>query len=372
MVSKARQLAQSASAPDGRKNILFNGAMKVAQRATSTSSVTSFGYYACDRWQISMGNRDDAVFTISQNTSNIVDGFSNSFKVQTTTPESAIAANEFFVVRQKPEAQHLQHLAYATSSAKTTTLSFYVKSSVAATFAVYIYKPDSTTRIIGGTYTINSADTWEYKTITFAGDTDSGATINDDNGEGFHIAWALAVGSDYTSTDNTSWADYSTGNLAFGHAGNAVVTTTNATWEITGVQFEVGSVATEFEHRSFGEELASCQRYFIRFPSLSDASTTLYYNVGMIHSSTKSFHNINLPVPMRTQPDLSISGTDDFTSVDSGTVRNLTNLTIIGDDFIDNQVVTLQGTATFPNEDRPAALRGDGTSGGHFALDAEL
>ena len=264
MASKARQLAQSASAPEGRKNILFNGAMKVAQRATSTSGVTSFGYYACDRWQISIGNRDYAVFTISQNTSNIVDGFSNSFKVQTTTPESAIASNEYFVVRQKPEAQHLQHLAYATSSAKTTTLSFYVKSSIAATFSVYIYKPDSTARVIGGTYTINSADTWEYKTITFAGDTDSSATINDDNGEGFHIAWTLAIGSDYTSTDNTSWADYSTGNLAFGHAGNALVTTTNATWEITGVQFEVGSVATEFEHRTLTEELALCYRYFYK------------------------------------------------------------------------------------------------------------
>lgn len=124
MASKARQLAQSASAPEGRKNILFNGAMQVAQRATSTSSVTSIGYYACDRWQISVGNRDDAVFTISQNTSSIVDGFSNSFKLQTTTAESAIAADEFFVVRQQIEGQDLQHLAYTTSSAKTTTLSF--------------------------------------------------------------------------------------------------------------------------------------------------------------------------------------------------------------------------------------------------------
>ena len=320
MASKARQLAQSASAPEGRKNILFNGAMKVAQRATSTSSVTSFGYYACDRWQITMGNRDDAVFTISQNTSNIVDGFSNSFKVQTTTAESAIAANEFFIVRQKPEAQHVKHLAYATSSAKTTTLSFYVKSSVAATFAVYIYKPDSTTRIIGGTYTINSADTWEYKTITFAGDTDSGATINDDNGEGFHVAWALAVGSDYTSTDNTSWADYSTGNLAFGHAGNAVITTTNATWEITGVQFEVGSVATEFEHRSVTEELALCKRYY---HALSTERTLYASDYG-----SHSFARLAAPTTMRAVP--TVTATASSTVLGSYHTHDMVQLYLTG------------------------------------------
>ena len=264
MTSKARQLAQSASAPEGRKNILTNGAMQVAQRSTSATNVSTAGYHACDRWDLTVGGRDEAVFTLSQNTSSIVDGFSNSFKLQTTTAESAIASTEYFIVRQIIEAQDLQHLAYATSSAKTTTLSFYVKSSIAATFAVYVYKPDSTARIIGGTYTINSADTWEYKTITFAGDTDSSATINDDNGRGFHISFVLAVGSAYTPTDNTSWADYSTGNLAFGHTGNAVVTTTNATWEITGVQMEVGTVATEFEHRSVTEELALCYRYFYK------------------------------------------------------------------------------------------------------------
>ena len=372
MTSKARQLAQLASAPDGRKNILTNGAMQISQRSTSATNVSTAGYHACDRWNFTLSGRDQAVFTFSQNTSSIVAGLSNSFKVQTTTAESAIASDEFFVVRQKVEARDLQHLAYATSSAKSTTLSFYVKSSVAATFAVYLFKPDSTARVIGGTYTINSADTWELKTLTFAVDTDSGATITNDNDEGLHIAFPLAVGSDFTATNNTSWADYSTGNLAFGHAGNAVVTTTNATWEITGVQLEVGSVATEFEHRSFGEELALCQRYFIRYPSLADASTTMYYTLGMIHSSSVAYFTLTLPVPMRTQPDLSISGTGDFQSIDSGTIRNLTNLTLLGDDFIDEKTVALQGAGTFPNEDIPSILRGDGTSGGHFALDAEL
>ena len=294
MTSNARELAQVPSTPSGRRNMLINSQMQISQRSTSATNVSTAGYFACDRWNFTLSERDEAVFTISQNTSSIVDGFTNSFKVQTTTAESAIASNEYFIVRQKIEGQNLQHLAYATSSAKTTTLSFYVKSSIAATFAVYVYKPDSTARVIGGTYTINSADTWEYKTITFAGDTDSGATIDDDNNESFHIAWALAVGSSYTSTDNTSWADYSISNLAFGHAGNALVTTTNATWEITGVQFEVGSVATEHEYRSFGEELAACQRYY---HALSTHRTLYASDYG-----TNSFARLAAPTTMRAVP----------------------------------------------------------------------
>ena len=168
----------------------------------------------------------------------------------------------------------------------------------------------------------------------------------------------------------TSWVSSTAANRAAGSSN--FFDSTDNTLFITGMQLEVGSVATEFEHRSFGEELALCQRYFIRYPSLADASTTMYYALGMIHSSSVAFYTLNLPVPMRTQPDLSISGTADFTSVDSGTIRNLTNLTLLGDDFIDEKAVVLQGAGTFTNEDRPSILRGDGTSGGNFALDAEL
>ena len=333
----------------GRRNLIFNGGMQVAQRSTSTTNVSSAGYHACDRWNIAISGRDEAGFTISQNTSSIVDGFTNSFKVQTTTAESAIASSEYFIVRQKIEAQNLQHLAYATSSAKSTTLSFYVKSSIAATFAVYVYKPDSTGRIIGGTYTINSANTWEYKTITFAGDTDSGATINDDNGEGLHISFVLAVGSDYTTTNNTSWADYASGKLAFGHAGNAVVTTTNATWEITGVQFEVGSASTDFEHRSFGEELSICRRYYqINYTSWYGVAAAAGYYV----SDTISY----VP-PMRANPAVAqtsfVSGSGGrFTSGNTGATSS-----------------TIQGTTIYSN---PASSGGNSGYNATFSADAEL
>jgi hypothetical protein len=307
-MSRARDFADLASSADAGgitgKNLIINGAMQVAQRGTSTTSVSGGGYHACDRWDMTVSGRDEALFTVSQNTSNIVDGFSNSFKIETTTAESAIAADEYFIARQKVEAQNLQHLQYATSGAKSTTLSFWVKSSVAATFSVYLYKPDTTARVIGGTYTISSTNTWEYKTITFAGDTDSGATINDDNGIGVHVAWVLAVGSNYTSTDNTSWADYVDGRLAYGHAGNAVVTTTNATWEITGVQLEVGEQATPFEHRSYGDELARCQRYFQIIPSNSGAYT---FPLVRHRSATNSYSGSSYyPVTMRTNATMTL------------------------------------------------------------------
>ena len=352
----------------GRRNIVTNGAMQVAQRATSETSTATTDYLV-DRFRST--NSGGQSLTYSQE-SDAPDGFANSLKIKVASTFTT-GATDLLGIGQLFEGQDVQHLKKGTSGALATTLSFHIKSNLTGNVVVELLDRDSAFRHIVALVNISSANTWEYKTVTFPGDT-SGA-LDDDNAASFDFHIYFGAGSDFTSgTLATSWASYVAGNRAAGLSlnSNNFGSSTDNFVSITGVQLEVGSVATQFEHRSFAEELALCQRYFIRFPSLSDASTFLYYNVGMIHDSTKSFHNINLPVPMRTQPDLSISGTGDFTSVDSGTVRNLTNLTMIGDDFIDNKVVTLQGTGTFPNEDRPAALRGDGTSGGHFALDAEL
>ena len=313
-MTKAAELAKMGevltnSQIGGRRNIIMNGAMQVAQRSTSTASVTTAGYHSCDRWNLTMSGRDEAVFNVSQNTSNILDGFSNSFKIETTTAESAIASDEFFIARQKIEAQNLQQLAYGTSSAQKITLSFYVKSSVTATFAVYLYKADTTARVIGSTYTINSANTWEKKTITFVGDTDSSATIANDNGDGLNVGFVLGVGSAYTGTSNTSWADYANGRLADGHAGNAVVTTTNATWEITGVQLEVGEQATPFEHRSFGEELRLCERYFQKHFGTTDGNHYTVFPVNRWGANT-GFTTIQLRQIMRAEPSMSVLSKD--------------------------------------------------------------
>ena len=237
------------------KNKIINGAMQIAQRGTSS---TSTGYATVDRFSSYANNTDELAFSLEQST-DAPDGFSNSFKWTTTTAETTIDSNEHVGFQQKLEGQSLQQLAHGTTSAKKVTLSFWVKSSVTGTFAVTLFKNNSL-KIIGSTYTINTANTWEKKTITFDGDT-SGSIPNDNSRE-LDIIWHLLAGSDFTSTDNTSWVTYTTGTWAYGHAQNGVIATTNATWQITGVQLEVGESATEFEHRPYTTEFQLCQRYY--------------------------------------------------------------------------------------------------------------
>ena len=368
MVSKARQLAQSASAPEGRKNIVVNGAMNVCQRATSKSGLganTDSGYHVQDRFDLVLAGSTAGRFTMSQDT-DAPSGFGAAMKLDCTTADTSIAADEFFAISYQIEGQDLQQLAKGTSDAKQLTVSFFAKANASKTYVVELKDHDNN-RTCSQTYTVGTS----YSRIELTFPVDTTGELDNDNARSFAIIFYFHVGSTYTSgTLQTAWGSQTTANRAVGC--ESIFSSTDNTFFMTGLQMEIGSVATEFEHRSFAEELALCQRYFIRYPSLADASTNLYYALGMIHSSSVAFYALNLPVPMRTQPDLSISGTADFTSVDSGTIRNLTNLTLIGDDFIDEKVVVLQGAGTFSNEDRPSMLRGDGTSGGHFALDAEL
>jgi len=308
------------------RNLIINGAMQVAQRGTSSIGVTTSGYYACDRFEYNQSGRDQAIVTVSQ-ASDAPNGFVKSFKIETTTAETAVDATEYFMARYKIEAQDLQHLKYGTSSAQQLTLSFWVKSSIAATYAVYLYSADGG-RIIGSTYTIGTASTWEYKTITFAGDT--GGTINDDTGSGLDLAFVLAAGSDMRDTDNTAWSSYAGGKLAYGHtaAANAVITTSGATWQITGVQLEVGDTATPFEHRSYGDELARCQRYYV-FVERGRGSAR-----GSATGDNQLAYSHCLPVKMRTTPTCSIYSQgiggcsfDEFNNIREQHVAVLVNVT---------------------------------------------
>ena len=309
MASQARQLADKSIAPPGRRNLIINGAMNVAQRGTSVTGISSSGYKALDRMRHSYTQISTARFTQEQ-VSDAPDGFSNSLKLTTTTAEGGIPANgRVSVIDYRIEAQDLQHLKYGTSDAKKITLSFWVKSSLTGLTTVGIYAPDGV-RSIGRSYTINSANTWEYKTLTFDGDT--GGTINDDNGIGLEILFQVAAGSDYTSTSiQTSWGASSNFNDEF-NGGNTLnlVDTLNATFQITGVQLEVGSTATEFEHRSYGEELQLCQRYFQKWYSAVGRSTL---------SNGAPMHACKHSQPMRATPTINRAG-NSLTSNETGTV----------------------------------------------------
>ena len=268
-MTKARTNA-SASPAVGR-NMVINGAMNVSQRGTSLTMAHDGvqSGYLLDRFEFAMGSNQDTFDGAYSQASDGPDGVSaNSILWTTGTAESAIAADEIFYVAQTIEAQNCQRLGLGTSSSKQVTLSFYVKSSITGTYGVNVYKPDAagdlTASIVTGTYTISSANTWERKTITFPSGTAASLGITDDNGQGLTINWHLAAGSTYTSANGTSWGDYAAGKWAFGHAQNGVATTAGATWFLTGVQMEVGPVATEFEQEDFGVTLAKCKRYFER------------------------------------------------------------------------------------------------------------
>ena len=260
-MSKAAELANligniNAGGGGVNRNLIINGAMNVSQRGTSFADPSN-DTYTLDRF-IARKSNDGAV-TITQDSS-APSGFANSLKVDVTTADTSIGASQFSMVQHKIEAQNLQGLAFGTSDAKNFTISFYVKSNKTGTYAVNIVQSDNSSKQATLTYTIDSANTWERKSVTFTGDTSG--VINDDNGSGFGILWWLAAGSDFTSgSASATFQTYANANAAAGQAVNVLDSTDN-TWFLTGVQLEVGQNATEFEHEPFERTLTKCQRYY--------------------------------------------------------------------------------------------------------------
>ena len=247
------------------RNLIINGAMRVAQRATSKTGITGSitEYNTVDRWRIE--NQNDAstntsVWTMEQST-DAPEGFSSSLKCTATTADSDYGSGTSQTnVETRIEAQDVQFLKYGTANAEKLTLSFWVKSSVTGTYLAWFYQEDDN-RHCTRTYTVNSANTWEQKTVTINGDTTG--VIDNNNGLGLIVRWLLATGTGFqggTAPDG-SWAAYNATDTYVGQAVN-VASTVNNSFAITGVQLEVGDVATAFEHRSHGDELARCQRYF--------------------------------------------------------------------------------------------------------------
>ena len=309
-MTKAAELAKMGevltnSQIGGRRNIIINGAFQIAQRGTSHTGVGNGdnGYYL-DRFKFAESGTSGAEFTISQSTDS-PDDFGSSMKFDCTTADTSLGSGEQLRIITDIEGQDLQQLKKGTSGAEKVTLSFHVKSNLTGTAIVTIYDTPNN-RHISKSYTISSANTWEKKIITFEGDT-SGA-IDNDNTTGFRIEWHLRAGSDATSgTLATSWASYVAANQAAGQTIDLASSTDNEFY-ITGIQLEVGEQATPFEHRSVGEELLLCQRYYHRH--VSDGSSQNMFGVGFVDGSTNSTMQIHFPTTMRDQPSaLETTGT---------------------------------------------------------------
>jgi hypothetical protein len=240
------------------RNIVINGDMSVAQRATSASSLTGSAYNTIDRFQTSL----TTLGTWTQSQSTTVpsgQGFASSLKMDCTTADASPASGDNLKIRTKFEGQNLQYLKKGTSSAESLTLSFWVRSNKTGTYIVELMDNDNSYRHINKSYTISSADTWEKKEITFAGDT-TGALDNDD-GAALEMSFYLGAGSGLTSgTLQTSWGAYEATNRAVGQVNLA--DSTDNEWYITGIQLEVGTAASDFEFLPRDVNLRRCLRYY--------------------------------------------------------------------------------------------------------------
>ena len=268
-MSRARDFADLAGSADAGgltgRNLIINGAMTVAQRGTSFTGFGAAVNYGIDRF--ANYHSSDGAFTISQETSVVPDDFTHALKIQTTTADSSIGAGQRLILLTRCEGNVVSQLNWGTSAAKTVTLSFYVRSSITGTHGG-AFGNGSDDRNYPFTYTINSADTWERKTITVAGDTSG--TWATGTGRSLQVVWGLGVGSTYSGTAG-AWASGDI-NSATG-ATTGVLGTLNATWYLTGVQLEVGDTATPFEHEDYGTTLEKCRRYYQKITTSVDFHT---------------------------------------------------------------------------------------------------
>ena len=282
----------------GRRNIIINGAMQIAQRGTSVSSLggTNNDYQTVDRFKIIAVSTAGRV-TMSQADSGL-NGFKKCLKLQVTTADTSIASGELFGVSQAIEGQNLQQLKKGTSDAERITISYYVKGNAAANYTFEISDADNTRH---NTQSFSVTTDWTRVVHTFTADT-TGA-LDNDNETSLQLAWWLHAGSDFnggTFTENT-WASRTNANRVDSND-TSFFDSTSRTFEITGVQMEVGSTATPFEHRSPAEELLLCQRYYREF---GGDSTNDALFAGMWFTTTTVYCPVQFLPHMRAAPTVS-------------------------------------------------------------------
>ena len=269
-MTKAAELAKMGevltnSQLGGRRNVIINGAMQLFQRDTSQGGIgASAGYFSADRIRFKP-NSTSGRLTSSQDSS-APSGFGNSMKLACTTADTSIAAGEYFFISQKIEGQDLQQFAKGTSDAKPFTVSFYVKGNASATYTCELFDEDNT-RQISKTFSVTT--NWTRVELLFPADT-TGA-FDDDNASSMTFAIWLHAGSNYTSgtLNSSSWASSTTANRV-SSSNTSFFDSTDRTFFITGIQLETSAAVTPFEHRSLGEELRLCQRYYeLLYASLS-------------------------------------------------------------------------------------------------------
>ena len=305
------------------RNLLYNGAMQIAQRAdTSASNLTTGGYLTADRWLLNIYNTGGWTQSLVTDVPT-AQGFRTAWKATCDTALVTPLTNAYLICEQKLEGFDCQRLMKGTANAQSLTVQFWVKSSTVGTYIFELRDADNS-RAISKSYTINVANTWEQKIITIPAD--ATGTLNNDNGESLCFSWWLAAGADYKSgTLATNWASLTTANRTVGQT--TLSATVGNNWLITGVQVTVGTpaVALPYEFKPYGTELAQCQRYYWREQVGRHGQTGTTYILDNIigaacDQSAWVRYPVRNPVIMRALP----------TVVYSNTTANFTNLTATG------------------------------------------
>mgnify|MGYP003127639376 CR=1 FL=1 len=345
--------------PLSHRNMIINGGMIIDQRNSGSAVSPSNGAYTIDRLQTYQAG--GGAFSVQQQSTVVPVGFSYSAKINVDTIDSSIASGDYYMLTYNFEGYDTAHLEFGNSNAKTVTLSFYVRSSITGTFGGSITN-NAGDRSYPFEYTINSADTWERKTITFQGD-QTGTWPKAVNTKSIKIRLAIAMGSTYTASAN-SWGSgdkYSSSNQV------NLMATQNNTFYITGVQLELGSVATPFEFKSFGEELRRCQRYYWKITG------NLYQQFAIYHRFNTSNHvfPIHLPVPLRHhQPTINQANLGRWSHPAGSWSTSYTTVTFY--DTIDSEnnftLVPFQMTGSSSEDTGLMGFQANG----YLSLDAEL
>jgi hypothetical protein len=346
------------------RNLIINGAMQIAQRNTSVTGITTGDYRTADRWYFYVSSTGTWTMNVESSAPTNTE-FRNSSNVICTTADSSLSAGDELAIIQNIEGFNCQGIKKGTANAESITVSFWVKSSNTGTFICELRDEDNS-RQISKTYTINAANTWEKETITFPPDT-TGAFDNDNNSSLRLFMW-LAAGSNFTSgtLNSTAWASSVNTNRVVGQlnlanrVGNYLA--------ITGVQLETGTVATPFEIRPYGTELALCQRYAVVFNG-ADSNSANRIGFGLATSATKAYCLINHPVTMRAKASLTNSATIAVSDASNGTATtSLAVQSIVSDtNHTGIDITVASGLTSF----RPYFLEFNGASG-VLTLSAEL
>ena len=287
------------------RNLVINGDMSIAQRATSAATLGHATYSSVDRWT---QNRTGTLAFTGERSTDAPDGFDYSYKISCTTAEASLAASSRMMPLTRIEDSNLGYLKFGTSSAVDLTMSFHVKSNKTGTYQINLWH-NNVSGYISGTYAISSADTWEKKTIVFKGD--QGTAMGNDAGIALQLEFVLAGGSNYTGgtlvpNTTTTYPSYVANTRATAQTVNLADSTSN-TWQITGLQLEVGSAASDFEFLPVDINLKRCERYFQKTYSIGNfAGSTgeggTLWDSGSSDSAGNQSHLYNFKTRMRASP----------------------------------------------------------------------